>query len=174
MLGNNWFECKVIAEKQIDGGMNRNFNETYLVDALDCSSAERRIQKEVGPFCNGSLSITGIRNVKIAELFLSDNDNADKWFKAKVNFVTLDEKSGKEKKTAAYMIIQAFELEEALQRLKQGMRGSMMDYQIAMIQETNLMDVFPFAADALRDDDENVNENINENEEAAENVPENE
>ncbi len=156
MIGNNWFECKVAAEKQTDGGMNKVFKETYLVDALDCVGVEDRILKEVGPFCNGSLTITGIKTYKMAELFTSDNDNADKWYKAKINFIIADEKTGKEKKTAVAMIIQAFDFEDAFKRLKEGMRGTMMDYQIAAIQETTIMDVFPFSADDIPEKENNV------------------
>lgn len=158
MLGNNWFECKVVAEKTIEGGLNKPFKETYLVDALNCTSAEARILEEVGPFCSGSLIITGIKHVKISELFISDNENADKWYKAKINFITLDEKTQKEKKTSADMIIQAFDFEDAFKRLKEGMKGTMMDYQIAVLQETTLMDVFPFNADGVQTNDNQEND----------------
>ena len=144
MIGNYWFECKVAAEKAIEGGMSKKFNESYLVDALNFTDAEARITREVAPFCNGSLEIKNITPAKIDELFINDADDADKWYKVKCNFITLDEKTQTEKKSAHYMLVQAANLRGALDRFEEGMKGSMMDYEIATIQETNLLDVFPF------------------------------
>ena len=62
----------------------------------------------------------------------------------KVNFITLDEKSGKEKKSASFILVQAGDFENALGRFQDGMKGTMADYQIASITETPLMDVYPY------------------------------
>ncbi len=147
MIGNNWFECKVSAEKAVEGGMSKKFNESYLVDALNFTDAETRITKEVAPFCNGALEVKNITPAKISELFINDDDNADKWYKVKCNFITLDEKTQTEKRTASYMLVQAASFRGALDRFEEGMKGTMADYEIAAIQQTNYLDVFPFAAD---------------------------
>ena len=156
-MGNSWFECKVTVEKDQLVGQDDNYSGTYLANALTCSEAERRVLEEVGLYCNGALTVNGVKFMKVNELFMSDDENADKWYKAKVMFITIDEKTEKEKKTATQMIIQASNFENALSRLKEGMRGTMSDYEIAMIQETAILDVFPFSADHIpenEDDDE--------------------
>ena len=61
----------------------------------------------------------------------------------KVNFITVDEKSGVEKKTSNFMLAQASDFEGALRRFNEGMKGTLADYEIASISETPLMDVFP-------------------------------
>ncbi len=144
MLMNNWFECKVAFEKSIGEGKVKKTKEAYLVDAMTFTDAEARIIEEVSPFCSGELNVTDIKKARYSELFISDNDNDDKWYKIKVNFITIDEKTEEEKKTANLMLVQASTLEGALNRFKEGMKGSMVDYDVAMIQETNLLDVFPF------------------------------
>ena len=144
MLGTNWFECKVAAEKAVDSGMSKKFNESYLVDAMNFTDAEARITKEVAPFCNGSLEIKNITPAKYSELFTNEDDSADKWYKVKCNFITLDEKTQTEKRTANYMLVQAANFRGALDRFVEGMKGTMADYEIASIQETPLLDVFPF------------------------------
>ena len=144
MLGTNWFECKVSAEKAVEGGMSKTFNESYLVDALNFTDAEARITKEVAPFCNGALEIKNITPAKINELFVNESDDADKWYKVKCNFITLDEKTQTEKRTASYMLVQAANFRGALERFEEGMKGTLADYEIASIQETSLLDVFPF------------------------------
>ena len=143
MIMNNWFECKVSTNKDMGEGKFKKTTESYLVDALSFTEAEARITEEVSPFCNGELDVTDIKRAKYAELFTSEVDSDDKWYKVKANFITLDEKTEKEKKTAVLYLVQAATLEGALHNYKEGMQGSLADYEIALIQETNLLDVFP-------------------------------
>ena len=74
------------------------------------------------------------------------NENGDKWYRCKVYFISLDEEKVIEKRIAATMMVQANDLKEAWDGIKEGMKGSMADYQVAAIAETMIMDVFPFAA----------------------------
>lgn len=144
MIMNNWFECKVQTQKMLDSGKIQKIVEPYLVDALNFTEAEARIIKEVSPFCNGEMTVTNITRVKYSELFSTTDSDADKWYKVKCNFITFDEKSQKEKKQASLMLVQASGLKDAISRFEEGMKGSMMDYEIAMVQETNLLDVYPY------------------------------
>ncbi len=146
MIGNNWFECKVSTEKTVEGGMSKKFNESYIVEALNFTDAEARIIREVAPFCNGALEIKNITPAKISELFINDDDNADKWYKVKYNDIEIDEKTQTEKRTSRIILVQAANFRGALDRFDEGMKGSMADYEVAAIQETALLDVFPFAA----------------------------
>ena len=86
-------------------------------------------------------------------MFTSEEDSADKWFKVKCLFITLDEKTQKEKKTTSTMLVQASDLRDAIKKFDEGMKGTMMDYQIAMVQETPLLDVFPYNSGKKDSDD---------------------
>ncbi|NDV97063.1 DUF4494 domain-containing protein [Dysgonomonas sp. 521] len=141
----NWFECKVSYEKVLENGMQKKVTEPYLVDALSFTEAEARIIEEIKPYISGEFTITDIKRAKLSELFF--NDNGDRFFKAKVMFITLDEKSGTEKKTAAQMLAQASTLKEALKVVEKGMEGTLADYAIASLSETAIMDVFPYSED---------------------------
>lgn len=141
---NNWFECKVSYEKMMENGMQKKVTEPYLVDALSYTEAEARIIEEVRPFVSGEFTITDIKRARFAEMFF--DENGDCFYKIKVYFITLDEKSGAEKKTAAQMLVQASTLREAIDALEKGMKNTMSDYVIASVHETALMDVFPFNA----------------------------
>ncbi|MGL4332990.1 MAG: DUF4494 domain-containing protein [Bacteroidales bacterium] len=142
---NNWFECKVRYEKTMENGMLKKVTEPYLVDALSFTEAEARIIKEVTPFISGEFTVSDIKRAKISEIFT--DETGDRWFKAKVQFVTIDERSGAEKKTSCFMLIQAGDLREAVANLDKGMKGTMADYVIAAVSETPLMDIFPFSSD---------------------------
>jgi hypothetical protein len=138
----NWFECKVSYEKVLENGMQKKVTEPYLVDALSFTEAEARIIEEIKPYISGEFTISDINRAKLSELFF--NDNGDRFYKAKVMFISLDEKSGTEKKTAVQMLVQASSLKEALAVVEKGMEGTLADYNSVSIMETPIMDVFPF------------------------------
>lgn len=142
-----WFECKIKYERTMDNGMLKKVNEPYLVDALNFTEAERRITEEIAPFMTGEFQVSDIKRARFAEIFETTDESADRWFKVKLTFVTLDEKSGKEKKSSHNILVQAADLRDAVKRLDQGMKGSMMDYVISAVNETPLMDVFHYKND---------------------------
>jgi hypothetical protein len=139
----NWFECKVSYEKMMENGIEKKVTEPYLVDALSFTEAEARIIEEMKPFISGEFFVTGIKRVRIAELFF--NTNGDRYYKFKVYFISLDEINGAEKKTAVQILAQASDIKEAIAVLENGMKGTLADYSIASVAETMIMDVFPFS-----------------------------
>ena len=142
-----WFECKIQYEKTMENGMNKKVTEPYLVDALSFTEAEARIIEEVSPYISGEFTIADIKRANYTELFFCEEDSADRWFKCKLTFISLDEKSGAEKKTSSNVLVQAADLRDAVKKLDEGMKGSMADYIISSMAETAIMDVFPFSAD---------------------------
>lgn len=145
MIMNSWFECKVKTEKLMEGGATKKVTEPYLVDALNFTEAEARIIEEITPFCNGQMEVADIKRARYCEMFTAESDECDKWYKVKCLFVTLDEKTQTEKKTAQQMLVQAADLRDAVKRFDEGMKGSMLDYEIAAVTETGLVDVFPYS-----------------------------
>ena len=141
----NWFECKIKFEKTGEEGKIAKVSETYLVDALSFTEAESRIIEEMRPFISGEFTVTASGRAKINEMFF--NENGDKWYRAKVMFICLDEDKGVERKTAVTMLVQANDTKEANAGVVEGMKGSMADYEIAAITETLIMDVFKYDAD---------------------------
>lgn len=141
---NNWFECKVTYEKMMENGMQKKVTEPYLVDALSFTEAEACIIEVIQPYITGDFTIKTVSKAKISETFF--NDKGDRFYKFKVNYITLDEKSGIEKKTSVKMIAQACTLKDAIAVLEEGMKSTMCDYSIAEVKETNIIDVFTFEA----------------------------
>lgn len=143
---NNWFECKVSYEKTMENGKQKRVTEPYLVDAMSFTEAEARIIEEVAPFINGSFSIASIKREKISEIFT--DETGDRWFKAKVAFVTINERTAEEKKTVCNMLVQASDIDQAKDNLRKGMKGTMADYVIESLTETKLMDIFPYKTES--------------------------
>jgi len=142
---NNWFECKVSYEKASESGMPKRVTEPYLVDALSFTEAEARIIEEIRPYISGEFTVVDIKRTRLAELFF--NPAGDRYYRIKVFFITLDEKSGAEKKTAVQMLAQASSVRNAVEVVEEGMKGTMADYTVSSITETSLIDVFPFSAE---------------------------
>ena len=136
-----WFECKVRYDRMQENGSIKKVNEPYLVDALTFTEAEARIIEEITPFISGEFSVSAVKKTKISEIFF--DETADRYYMVKVNFITLDEKSSVEKKSASFILVQASDFAGALERFREGMKGTMADYEIASIAETMLMDVYP-------------------------------
>ncbi|MDD2797269.1 MAG: DUF4494 domain-containing protein [Bacteroidales bacterium] len=138
----NWFECKVRYEKTMENGIIKKVTEPYMVDALSFTEAEARIIKEITPFMSGEFTVANIRRANISELFL--DETGDKWYKCKVMFVTVDERSGAEKMTPSFMLSQAIDFQTALKNLIEGMKGTMADYTVASITETAIVDIYTY------------------------------
>ena len=136
-----WFECKVRYEKLQESGAVKKVNEPYLVDALTFTEAESRIIEEITPCISGEFSISAVKKTRIAEIFF--DETGDRYYMAKVNFISLDEKSGSEKKISNFILVQASDFDDALKNFKKGMEGTMSDFELVSLSETMIMDVFP-------------------------------
>lgn len=144
----NWFECKVRYDKLQENGTSvKKVTETFLVDALSFTEAEARIIEERKPYISGDFTVTAVKRTKISEIFF--NDLADKYYMVKWLITTIDEKPaalGKppvEKKVSVLTLVQASEFKGALDAFMEGMKGTLSDFEIAQINETQLLDVYP-------------------------------
>ena len=153
-MTNNWFECKVKYDKIDENGKEKKVTEPYLVDAVSFTEAEARIHTELEKMIHSDFIVTNISKSNISELF--PNENGDRWFKAKTTFVTVDEESGKEKKSNNYMLVEANNVKDAYEFLTEGLSDMIVPFEIPSVVESPIMDVFPFFKDE-------VNEEIPEN-----------
>lgn len=141
-----WIEVKVRYEKMTESGKTVKVTDPYLVDALTCTEAEARIIEEVTPFISGEYNVLNVGKTKISEIFW--DETGDKFYKVKVNFITLDEKTAVEKRSASYILVQASTFADALANFNKGMKGTMADYEIESIAETKIVDVYRYQAPA--------------------------
>ena len=139
-----WFECKIQYEKTMEDGLQKKVTESYTVDALSFTEAEKRIMEEMSSYISGEFTIKDIKIAPYKEIFFSDEEMADRWYKAKLQFITIDEKTEKEKRTAVNYLVQAGTLKGAVGNIDAVMGGTLIDYVIASVAETTLMDVFEY------------------------------
>jgi hypothetical protein len=146
-----WFECKIRYQKIMENGKEKKVTELYIVDALSFTEAEARIIEEVQPFMTGEFVVSDIKRVPYSELFPSNEEAADRWYKCKIVFIAIDEKSGAERRTSTHILVQASDLRDAVKKLDEEMKGTLGDYQIVSIAETMVMDVYPYSTDSSKD-----------------------
>jgi hypothetical protein len=135
----------------MEDGMQKKVTESYVVDALSFSEAEERIIEEMSSYISGEFAVTDIKKAAYKEIFFSDTDTADRWYKAKLQFITIDEKTAKEKKSSVNYLVNAGSFNGAVKSIDEVMGGTMIDYVIFSVTETTIMDVYEYKKDKTGD-----------------------
>ena len=138
----------------MDDGMQKKVSETYTVDALSFTEAEQRIMEEMSSYISGAFDVDDIKKAAYKEIFFSDEELADRWYKAKLEFITIDEKTEKEKRSAVSYLVQAATLNAAVRSIDEVMGGTMIDYSIASVAETKIMDIYEYKKKEQNDNPE--------------------
>ena len=139
-------------ERQMEDGIQKMVTETYVVDSFTFGEAEDAITKEMTAFVSGEFNVKNITPANYGEIFFSDNANDDKWYKAKLTFITRDEKTGKDKRSNTNYLVQAGSFNAAVKNVEQVMGTTMVDYVIANIAETKIMDVYEHQAKTKKEE----------------------
>lgn len=137
-----FFEVKVQYQKIQDDGKEKKVTEQYVVEAMSFTEAETRITEEMTHYISGDFGIVSEKIAPYNEIFLSDKSDDDKWFVSKVSFITLDEKTAKEKKQTFRYLVQAATSELAMDYTKEMFSHGMYDYSIDAVKDTPTLDVF--------------------------------
>lgn len=141
-----WFECKIKYEKVMEDGLQKQVVEQYVVDALSFAEAEQRITEEMSQYISGEFEVTDVKKAPYKEVFFDDDNAAsDRWYKAKLDFITIDERTEKEKRSRVTYLVQATNLNRAMKNVDTVMGGTMIDYDAASISDTKLVDVFEYS-----------------------------
>ncbi len=137
-----WFETKVRYDKTMDDGREKKVTEVFVVDALSFTEAETKITEELSAYTSGDTFIKAITRAPYSEVLFSDDSKDDKWYRVKLAFITLDERTEKEKKTLVTYLFQAANIDKTRSYIKEFMSNSMTDYDVHSISETQILDIF--------------------------------
>ena len=136
-----WFECKVRYEQTQEDGLEKTVTETYVYKAADFGDAYDKATKDMSTFISGEFGITGMKIAQYGEVFIQDERTEEKFYRVKVNFIVLDEKTNKEKKIAQYYLVNADSVEKARKYTDTALSQTMADFIIVSVQETMIIDV---------------------------------
>lgn len=150
----NLFECKIRYEKVMNNGTQKRVTEQYVVDAMSFAEAEARIIEQMSAYVSGYFEVTDVRKAAYKEVIFSDNEQAGRYYKAKLAFITIDEKTEEEKRTSVTYLVQADTFDVAVKNINEVMGGTMIDYEKSNISETQILDVFEYAVKMSGDGNE--------------------
>lgn len=126
----------------MESGEMKKVNETYVVDAITFGEAEESIAEIANSYATSEYDIKNINPAPYSEIFFSDKDTDDKYYRVKLNLITINEATLKEKKSKVTYLVQASSLEQARKNTEEVMKGTMIDYEFVSVTETKIMDVF--------------------------------
>lgn len=149
-----WFKTKVKYQKTMEDGSEKVVSEAYVVDALSFTEAESAIIDEMSVYVSGELKVSNLGKASYNEIFFSDVDDDDKFYTCKLQFITIDEKSKKEKRSNVTYLVQAKSLARALRYIDEVMGKTMIDYDIVGLNETKVFDVFEHHAPSSENKEE--------------------
>ena len=137
-----YYEVKIQYQQMQEDGREKKVTEQYVVEALSFTEAESRITEEMTNYTDGDFDVVSEKIAPYNEILLSDNSNDDKWFLSKVAFITIDERTAKEKKQTLRYLVQAETSEKAMDYTKEMFSHGMSDYSIDAVQDTPTLEVF--------------------------------
>lgn len=144
------YQVKVKYDKMQENGCIKPTVDVYVVDALSFTEAEARATEYAKPFISGEFTITDIKRVKYAEVW--ENEAGGKWYEAQLEFITLDEKTGSEKRTKNRMLVQASSFTEAMQAVADNMKGTMAEYEAMCVKQTPILEYIKITNNTNKND----------------------
>ena len=142
-----YYEVKASYVKDAGQGKTKSTKEVYLVRAFNYADAETRMADILSHMSFEGMPEMDIKKVKYVDIFDSELNEDDKFYKAKVVYTSIEGEgdSMREKKIAQLMLVRAGSIKGALQRLEKNLAGTASDYSIHTISETLILDYFDFA-----------------------------
>ena len=137
----NWFEVKLRYDKVHEDGYEKKVTESYVVQALSFGEAEKTAIEFLGSYVSGEIQVVNINPMKFQEVFFNEQESCDRYYKAILQFITIDEKTEREKHTQVYYLVQASSFDNCKDTIRTIMDRTMIDDQIASVSETKVIDV---------------------------------
>jgi len=140
----HYIETKVSYDKTLENGVVKQVSEQYLVDAMTFAEAEARITEQLRPYMSGDFAVSAVRKSGIAEVWHNTQGKCvdDRWFKVKMAFYTLNEKTMQEKRTNSHYLVKADTVDEAIAATKRMMNGTVSNCEIVAVAESAIVDVY--------------------------------
>lgn len=135
-----FFICKVAVEEINIEGVAKKVIKSYVVPADSWGDAEDRIAEYLATYGIGLLEIADISRAAFSDVFLNENDS-DMFFLVKLLIITVDERTGREKKNPVMQLYQAGSLDEASRMIAEAQQQSMLDYSKAAIKDAKICDI---------------------------------
>ena len=137
-----YFLVKLSNESMTPSGSMKKVSESYVIEAVSFTEAEARTIGELQPKIDRELVVDAMSKVSFSGIIRTGKE---RWYKAKLNYITIDERSGKEKRKATFMIVEADSVEDA-NKIIVGFMGMAIsqEYEIDTIGDYKIEEVFDY------------------------------
>ncbi len=135
-----YFEVSLKYDKTQENGALKKVTEKYIVDALSLTEAEAKVTEKMQPYISGDFFATSAKETKITET--CGDVGCGKFYLAKIAFITIDERTAKEKRTTSQILIGAESFDEAYKTLNEFMKPTLSDWELQSLAETKYLDQF--------------------------------
>ena len=136
-----WFEAKLRYDKVHDNGSEKKVTESFVIEAFSFGEAEKIALEFLGSLVSGEIQVININPMKFNEVIFDEEESCDRYYKAKLQFITLDEKTEKEMTKYFYYLVQASSFDNCKDTIRKMKQSTLIDYQIAAVSETKIVDV---------------------------------
>lgn len=123
-----------------ENGKEKRFTEKYLIEALSVLEATTRFEEAISTLYPEH-ETKAIKRTSYSEVITEDGED-ERYFHTVYNTITIDE-SGKEKKTAVAVLIQASTFDIAKQKYEEMIKSYVVDVELVKLTETKILEYFP-------------------------------
>ncbi|MDR2683809.1 MAG: DUF4494 domain-containing protein [Prevotellaceae bacterium] len=139
----DYFVCKVNYERINEKGIFKTVSESYLVEAASHAEAENCIIDKMKLYTECAVMVKSVIKQKIADLFGHETEH-DFWYRVKINFISLNESTGAEKRVPQTFLVKADNVRGAISGVENGLHDTVSDYEITAVIESPILEVFLF------------------------------
>lgn len=125
-------------------GSEKEITETYLFSAVSFADAETKAAEYATDFQFTDFQVTALTNCRISEIVRQTDESKHPvplWFRAKLDYITLDERTARERHTKQNVLVEASCFEHANDIVAKYIADSVADIRLLSLTETNIIDV---------------------------------
>lgn len=134
------FIAVVKYDKMQQNGVVKRVSEKYLCNALSVVEADAIVSENLKSFISGDFFTSKVEDSPIAEVF--GDWAADRFYLAKVAFITIDERTAKEKKSISQWLIGGTDFNDAYEMLLREINKCLADVEIVSLAESPIKECF--------------------------------
>ncbi len=114
------------------------------------TKAETRIFEIMEEYGHGDIMVSGISKANFSEVL--DAEDGQFWYKAKIGWEDVDEKSGRTSKVNQYFLVAANGVMDTCERLEGYLSSMLTSFDIDAVSLSNVLDVFPLFSEETEEE----------------------
>lgn len=130
-----FYELKISYTRQTGEDNPKRVNEVYFVEGLTAADVEERLLGEIQRYISGEWETISCKKVQLYDYI--SKPEAEKWYKARVELITID--NDKETRKAVNFYAQANNITEANKAIHQAMGNE--EFEVASVTRAKLVDI---------------------------------